>query len=123
AAKQAGIQFIVGCRVVFTAHHDDEPQQYSLLVYPTDRASYGNLCRLLTLGKRRAPKGECHLTLHDLLDFHEGLLGVLLPPRDLDQAFLEVAHGLQRVFDQDRLSIAASVLYGEDDRTRLEQLA
>ena len=33
----------------------------SLLAYPTDRVAYGRLSRLLTLGKRRAPKGQCHL--------------------------------------------------------------
>ena len=29
---------------------------------PTDRAAYGRLARLITLGRRRAPKGECDLT-------------------------------------------------------------
>ena len=39
-------------------------------MYPTNREAYARLCHLLTLGKRRAAKGECHLTLHDLLDHH-----------------------------------------------------
>ena len=40
---------------------------------PMDRAGWGRLCRLLTIGRRRAPKGDCHLELADLLDWGAGL--------------------------------------------------
>ena len=50
AAKEVGIKFIVGARL-------DLKDAPSLLVYPTDRAAYGSLCRLLTLGQRRAQRG------------------------------------------------------------------
>ncbi|MBI1827747.1 MAG: error-prone DNA polymerase [Planctomycetes bacterium] len=110
AAKEAGIPFIVGCRLVFT-----EPDWLSVLVYPTDRAAYGRLCRLLTLGKRRAPKGECHLTLTDLREHHEGLLAVAFfsspAPIDVSQT-LSV---LRDTFDGDRLSLAITRLYCPDD--------
>ena len=59
AAKDVGIKFIPGARLVL----QDAP---SLLAYPTDRAAYGRLCRLLTLGQRRAEKGECLLFLDDV---------------------------------------------------------
>ena len=49
-----------------------------VLVYPTDRAAYGRLCRLLTLGKRRAEKGGCELELGDLLALAPGLVLVAL---------------------------------------------
>src|SRR5687767_6649443 len=42
------------------------PANLSFLAWPTDRAAYGRLCRLLTLGQRRAGKGQCHLTLDDV---------------------------------------------------------
>src|ERR1700731_1185845 len=54
AAKEAGIRFIPGCRL-------DLSDGMSLLCLPTDRAAYGRLSCLLTVGKRRAPKGQCHL--------------------------------------------------------------
>ncbi|MDB5548651.1 MAG: error-prone polymerase, DnaE-like protein, partial [Tardiphaga sp.] len=38
------------------------------------------LCRLLTQGKRAADKGECRLTLDDLLASSEGQLLVAMPP-------------------------------------------
>ncbi len=52
AAKVTGVRLIVGCRLDL----EDFP---SLLIYPTDRAAYGRLCRLLSIGKTRAGKGKC----------------------------------------------------------------
>ena len=66
-------KLLVGARLVFT---DGTPD---ILAYPEDRAAYGRLCRLLSAGKLRAPKGECYLTLEDLLHWQEGLLLVVLP--------------------------------------------
>ena len=45
AAEELDIKLIVGCRLTF---HDGSPD---LLCYPRDRAAYGRLCRLLTVGK------------------------------------------------------------------------
>ena len=73
AAKEAGFRYAVGCRLVFRDHAPD------ILAWPTDRAAYGRLCRLLTLGNRRAPKGECHLDLADLLEWGEGLILGVVP--------------------------------------------
>ena len=44
-----------------------------ILVWPQNREAYGNLCELLTLGKRRAPKAECHLMFEDLIKQGSGL--------------------------------------------------
>ena len=120
AAKDIGIPLVVGCRVEL--HTQAEAPRLSVLVYPTNRAAYSRLCRLLTLGKRRAPKGRCELTVHDLVDHHEGLLAIVVPPAVLDEDFIEIVRGLGRVFDDDRLWIASSCLYGPDDRERLAQL-
>jgi error-prone DNA polymerase len=68
AAKEAGFRYAVGCRLAF---RDGTPD---ILAWPTDRAAYGRLCRLLTLGNRRAEKGDCHLDLADLLAWGEGLM-------------------------------------------------
>ena len=67
-------KLLVGARLVFA---DGTPD---VLAYPTGRAAYGRLCRLLSAGKLRAPKGECRLTLGDLLKWQEGLLLVVMPP-------------------------------------------
>ncbi len=45
AASELDVKMIVGCRLSFI---DGAPD---LLCYPQDRAAYGRLCRLLTIGK------------------------------------------------------------------------
>jgi error-prone DNA polymerase len=70
-ATEAGMRYVLGCRL-------DLRENISLLVYPTDRAAYSRLCRLLTLGKGRAGKGGCDLGLDDVAAYGEGLLVILL---------------------------------------------
>ena len=72
--KETKPKQLVGARLVFV---DGTPD---ILAYPTDRAAYGRLCRLLSEGKMRAPKGDCILMLDDLLRWQEGLLLVVMPP-------------------------------------------
>jgi error-prone DNA polymerase len=86
AAKHADIQYIVGCslsliteQTIPTNNPSATPNTITVLVYPTDRQSYGKLCRLLTTGKRRAPKGECFLTLQDFLEFQNNFACILVP--------------------------------------------
>ncbi|MCA8879956.1 MAG: error-prone DNA polymerase [Rhodobacteraceae bacterium] len=55
----------------------------AVTVLPRDRAAWGRLARLLTLGRRAAPKGACSLGLDDLLDHLEGAALLLHPPRVL----------------------------------------
>ena len=43
--------------------------------------AYGRLSRLITLGRRNAPKGECRYSFDDVAAHAESLLaGVILPP-------------------------------------------
>ena len=73
-AALEGLRVVPGARLAFD---DGTPD---LLAYPKDRAAYGRLCRILTAGNLRAPKGECRLTLDDLMEHDEGLQVVALPP-------------------------------------------
>ena len=93
-----------------------------LLCFPTDRAAYGRLSRLLSVGRRRAPKGECRLGLADLLAHGEGQIVVALPPEQSDETF---STGLLTLRDHfhDRLYLAANKLYLGDDDRRLAALA
>ena len=60
AARETDIQLIVGARLDFT----DAP---SLLCLPMNRDAYGRLSQLITVGRRRAPKGECYLEVDDFI--------------------------------------------------------
>jgi error-prone DNA polymerase len=53
---------------------------FQVTVLPRDRAAWGRLCRMLSLGQLRAPKGECRLELSDLLDWGQGMEMLVLPP-------------------------------------------
>ncbi|HDR28120.1 error-prone DNA polymerase, partial [Rhodovulum sp.] len=50
-------------------------------VLPRDRAAWGRLCRMLSIGRLRAAKGGCTLTFDDLLDWGDGLEILLHPPQ------------------------------------------
>lgn len=66
-------KLIIGCRLVLR----DCPVDWIAL--PQDRPAYARLSRLLTLGKRRAEKGECHLDMSDILDGCAGIILIALP--------------------------------------------
>jgi error-prone DNA polymerase len=52
---------------------------FTLTALPEDRAGWGRLCRLLTLGRRRAVKGECDIGLADVEEWGAGLVMLLHP--------------------------------------------
>jgi len=73
-AKEQGLQFLPGVRLVFA---DGTPD---ILAYPDCLSGWSNLTRLLTIGKRRAIKGQCELFLADLLERAAGLSLIVVPP-------------------------------------------
>ncbi|MFQ5764273.1 MAG: error-prone DNA polymerase [Rhodospirillales bacterium] len=121
AAREAGIRLVIGARL----DPEDGP---GLLCFPTDRAAYGRLCRLLTLGKRRAPKGECHLRLDDILagDFAPGQIVVALMLESdkavRDEAFAGALIELRKNFKKN-IYLAVSKLYNGNDDERVAALA
>lgn len=114
AAKQAGIPLVVGTRTI-----PADAEGLAVLLYPSTRPAYASLCRLLTTGKRRAEKGECRLTLADLDGLDAGMLAVVVPPERIDAACEERVRRLRGVFGEDRLSVAVSRRYRQDDPERI----
>ena len=80
AAKNFGIRIIPACRLDLI----DGP---SLLAYPTNQKAYSRLSSLLTLGNRRAEKGQCHLYKADVYQHVEGSKLVIVPPLELNEVF------------------------------------
>ena len=148
AAKDAGLKFLVGCRLEFEIQHPLPPSGYSpgkdaegertfspsraawgstpqggggvstisLSTYPTTRAAYGRLCRLLTLGQRRAIKGECHLTFDDVCAHAEGSIFAL--PQDHIEHLATIKQHLKAP-----LYVALSCRYDGRDKQRLAHAA
>ncbi|WP_372898385.1 error-prone DNA polymerase [Stieleria sp.] len=67
AARDLDFKYIVGAEV----HPIDAP---SMVLWPTDRAAYGRLCRLLSRGRLRCEKGQCELSWSDIVELSEGLI-------------------------------------------------
>jgi error-prone DNA polymerase len=72
-AKKRNIKLLVGTRLVTV-------DGFEVITYPTDRAAYGRLCRLITTGNLKARKSECHLNFEDILTAAEGQIFIALPP-------------------------------------------
>nr|WP_314088668.1 error-prone DNA polymerase [uncultured Shinella sp.] len=114
AAKENGIRLVVGCRL-------DLVDGMSLIVYPTDREAYGRLCRMLTIGKKKAGKGKCHLDWQDVIEWNEGLLAVLVP----DEADDTAAFHLRRLSETfaGRCYLALTLRRRPNDQLRLFDLS
>ena len=111
AAKECGLQLILGSEI----HLAHGPR---LVLLATDREGYGNLCGLITGGRRRGVKGRYILETKDLDQGLRGCLALLLPGAvpDVSQARWLAARFAGRAW------IAAELLCGPDDRARLAAL-
>ncbi len=127
-AEKVGQQLVIGSRLVFT-------DGTALIVFPRDRAAYGRLCRLLSLGKseavpqpgadpegERIEKAETRLTFEQAVGLGEGMIALAPAPETPDAAF-ETRLAAWRAAWPDDLYLAAAPLWRGDDRCRLNRLA
>ncbi|MCB0358845.1 MAG: PHP domain-containing protein, partial [Bdellovibrionales bacterium] len=119
AAKNAGIQFIIGCALELqeSLTAPDRPPHCTVLAFPTTFTAYSALCTLLTRGRRRAPKGSCYLTLDDLEILSTDTMIVAVSSSINADTADTVFRALLRIFSTDQLSISISRLYEHSDRT------
>ena len=117
AAQRTGLHFIPGARLDLA----DGPR---LLCLPTTRHGYGRLARLITTGRRRAPKGECHLTRQDVAAAadQDGHIFIAIPPVTPGNDFAD-----HLAWYRDHLTaplhLAATHYHRGDDDRRLAHLA
>ena len=85
-AKTLKLRPVIGCRI-------ETVERLAFLAYPQDRAAYGRLCRLISLGRMQTldggwqEKGACEIDLAMLADHAEGVQLILLPPEDVEAQF------------------------------------
>ena len=126
AAKKHGLKLLIGAEIVPT----DGP---AMVLLATDRAAYGRLSQLITVGRRRAPKGECRLKFADIVEHNEGLLCCVPMSTESQQRYAgtfqadvrtEVADEqlarCQTVFG-DRCYALAELHLGANDRAKLHR--
>lgn len=107
AGKEHGVEIIPGAELeVFS-------DGLTLLLLPLDRAGYGRLCRLITLGRRRVGKGGFALSFDDISDAR-GLFAIYVGAPDLSRL------GRLRDVFGDRLALGIARNLLPDDRACIE---
>lgn len=93
AARELNLSLVVGTTIeveespCLSAIEDEScPRRdklpFVLNLYATSVESYGQMSNLLTVGKMRAPKGQCFVNMDDVADSSRGLQGIITLDRD-----------------------------------------
>ena len=129
--RSPDFRYLVGVRLAFA---DGTPD---IIAYPTDRAAYGRLCKLLTVGNKRGEKGNPQLLFSDLFgsgdpadaveqgppeDYSQGQLFILVP-EEQDWALTE--KNLDHLSRQapGRVWVAGVPHFDGHDRARLNRVS
>jgi error-prone DNA polymerase len=114
AAKDRAIKILVGSEIRPT----DAPP---VVLWATDRTGYGNLCQLITRGRRRAAKGQCEITRNDIAAYAEGLLAGVVPPTRNEQLAADDVLPYREIFGKS-CYLLAELHKGPHDHHRFEWL-
>ena len=113
-ARADAFKLMVGARLAF---EDGSPE---IIAYPETRTGWSQLCRLLTLGNLRGRKGECRLSLPDLIAHCDDLLLIVMPSGRLEA--LKPVLAKLRAARPHAVWLGAPLLYRGDDQRRLLRL-
>ena len=119
AAKEQGLRFVPGVRLCLEDGFD-------YLAWPTDRAAWGRLTRLLSGGRMAAPKGECRIDRAGLLAHAAGCVMALAAPEEIGPDFAARLRADAAALHPHLalpLFCAVAHRYRGDDRKRLDALA
>src|SRR5262249_54877489 len=74
-AQKLGLPIVIGAQLTVG---DDPLTAAHVVVLASDRSGYGKLCRIISLGRTRRPKGESLVHLDELVTLGDGVI-VLCP--------------------------------------------
>lgn len=118
AAKEAGIHLLIGAEFALA----DTPSLERIVLYATDRESYGDLCELITLARSRTEKGTYRLDLKDLIERKPRTLYVALVAQNAyREDVLSTLEELRRSFPES-CWLGLSLRYEEDDEATLRAM-
>src|SRR5262245_48685880 len=123
AAKAVGLELLIGAE---TALEDAA----TVVLIASNRASYGELSKLLTAGRRRAEKGRCTLFRKDVEEHGSGLIAIGIADEDAlrpdanEMALQRAAARLRWIAESfgDRGYLAVELFDGPDDAARSRRL-
>ena len=72
AAKDLSLPFVVGSEL----HPVDGPP---VVLWPQSRKGYASLCKILSIGRLRADKGDCRLSWHDIVQHSTECMAGFVP--------------------------------------------
>ena len=79
-AKELGVKLLISAQVTIAAAGAEEngtkDAPSTLVLLAQDQNGYANLCRLLTIGRRRKPKGESLITWEEVCAHAQGLIAL-----------------------------------------------
>jgi error-prone DNA polymerase len=113
AAKEAGLKLLIGAQIT-------PSDAAEVILWAPHRAAYGQLSRMITVGRRQAPKGEFLLRFAELAANSGGLLcGVPLArgPHDAQELTQQIEP--YRELLTDRCYLVAELLYQTRDAEQL----
>lgn len=119
AAREAGLKLLIGAEITPV----DAPP---VILLAADRAAYGRLSTLITVGRRNAAKGDCRLSLDDVARHSAGLiacipLSPLVTGRSTGDRSVAMLHQYRDCFG-DRCYGLAELHCGPDDELLLNQI-
>ncbi|GAB5415596.1 MAG: error-prone DNA polymerase [Congregibacter sp.] len=113
AAKEHGIDLLIGSEFLLS-------EGVCLVAIAPSRAAYAELSGLISLGRRRSPKGEYQLALRDIIFHLKRCLIVWLPREDNDA---NRAYGSQLArLCRERVWLGVHYLLGNDEQRRYQNL-
>jgi len=119
AAKQVNLKLIIGAEITPL----DAPPVVLLV---KNRNGYRNLCRLITTGRTRAPKGECELYFADLQEYADDLLACIpastRPTEDHPSQTVNDLKRYRELFGERCYLLLSRHLQDRDDRQLHQQL-
>ncbi|MGH8441309.1 MAG: error-prone DNA polymerase [Nevskiaceae bacterium] len=116
ASKETGLALVTGAE--FTLEKHPETGGLKLVLLAQDHDGYSEICRLITLGRRRAGKGAYRLTREDLSAGARGCQLLWLPPAQITESDA----GWVRDCFGERAHVAVELHRDGTDAERLEQL-
>lgn len=115
AAQKTGLALIVGTEIQI----DDGPK---VVLLAESLQGYQSLCQLITLGRRRAKKGQYQVFCEDFSHSTQGVLALWVPDIELPPSILQAQGRWLANHFTDALWLAVELHQGPDDQNRLQRL-